>query len=394
MAADAIIFIPGIKGTKLVETNLPTWDTIWSGLQSNFESIEDLELTTAFDGEYYDERIKSLIKPGEIETLAYGEFLYDLGRISNKPVYIFSYDWRLSATSNGERLGMFLDYLTAKSAAVHGKGKAFSKFDFITHSLGNFVLRAYLAGDTKGRMKRVNRVVFTVPPFFGSLDIVTAALIGEGWFPNVRGKIRKLIRVMPGALELLPSYDEASVFKPKAAHSFFKFEDWQGNVTKRSAAATKMKKALGHASSTVSQSLLDPRTLSPSQRKKILVIARDGYETLQSVTVQKRSKDGTTNFVDFDNACKTEDGDGRVPHISSCAFHEELLTLLVDDAIWFREYSHGFVLKDERVQKLVNRFLFKPSRFNWKIPGGSIRRVTKLTRRVHPETRLPYWRPQ
>jgi len=33
MQSDAVIFIPGIKGTKLVETNQAEFDTIWSGVQ-------------------------------------------------------------------------------------------------------------------------------------------------------------------------------------------------------------------------------------------------------------------------------------------------------------------------------------------------------------------------
>ena len=45
MISDAIIFIPGIKGTKLVNTNRVSFDTIWSFMQYNFESIENLELT-------------------------------------------------------------------------------------------------------------------------------------------------------------------------------------------------------------------------------------------------------------------------------------------------------------------------------------------------------------
>ena len=54
--------------------------------------------------------------------------------------------------------------------------------------------------------------MFTVPPFQGAIDIVCAALIGEGVFPNVKAKIRKLIRTFPGALELLPNYAGASRF--------------------------------------------------------------------------------------------------------------------------------------------------------------------------------------
>ena len=57
MSSDAVVFIPGIKGTKLVNTNLVNFDTIWSGLQSNFETIQDLELTLPFNQKYYDEEL-------------------------------------------------------------------------------------------------------------------------------------------------------------------------------------------------------------------------------------------------------------------------------------------------------------------------------------------------
>jgi len=75
MPSEAVIFIPGIKGTKLTSTNRVNFDTIWSGLQSNFETIQDLELTSAHDGKYYDKNIRTIIHPGEIEELAYAEFL-------------------------------------------------------------------------------------------------------------------------------------------------------------------------------------------------------------------------------------------------------------------------------------------------------------------------------
>ena len=77
MNADAVIFIPGIKGTKLVETNRASWDTIWSGIQYNFETLDDLNLTAQYQGKFFEENERSIIRPGEIEALAYGEFLND-----------------------------------------------------------------------------------------------------------------------------------------------------------------------------------------------------------------------------------------------------------------------------------------------------------------------------
>lgn len=396
MTGEAIIFIPGIKGTKLVETNLPTWDTIWSGIQSNFETIEDLELTAAYRNKFFEENPRSIIQPSEIETLAYGEFLNDLK--TEAPIYIFNYDWRLSASHNGARLAEFTDYLIHKSKARSDKSKKkyrkaktpIKSFDFITHSLGNFILRNYLFHHG---FAKVNKIVFTVPPFRGSIDIVSAALIGEGFFPGVKGKIRKILRTMPGALELLPYYSGASRFDTNRAHTFFNFKHWQSNIVDAEGPVPgKMKKALILAKKVVHNELCDLTTLSEQEKNRILIIARGGYKTWQSVTVKKNGPDNYRNFVDFENGLCTNDGDGRVPHISSCYYWDSIQTLMLEDAFWYRDYSHGFVLKDDRVQKLVNRFLFGRRRFDPNIPGGSIKRVKGLRRELDQKTGLPWWR--
>jgi len=390
MTGDAVIFIPGIKGSKLVETNRAPFDTLWSGIQSSFETIDHLELTLGRNRAYYDERIESIIRAGEIEELAYAEFLRDLD--TDKPRFIFNYDWRYSANYNGARLAEFVDFLIDKSAASASVQK-FETFDFITHSLGNFVLRNYML---RAGTKRVGKAVLTVPPFKGSIDIVSAALIGEGFFPNVKATIRKLIRGMPGALELLPTYDGASRFKPSGTHSFFNFNHWQGNITGGKAAeVAKMKRALADARAVVRGQLLDLATLPAALRERILIIARHGYEsTYQSVAVYKKGVGGTANFVDLAHARRGAHGDGRVPHASSCCYHGSVKTLMVLDSIWHREYSHGFVLKDERVQKLVNRFLFGRKKFSHFIPGESVKQVTGLVRKTDAAAGLDHWEAQ
>lgn len=385
MSGDAVIFIPGIKGTTLLETNRANWDTIWSGIQSNFESIEDLELTSAYNGQFFEENPNTIVKAGDIEALAYGEFLDDLR--TDKPVYIFNYDWRLSGSINGQRLSEFMDYLMAKSKARTGNAKTIKKFDFVTHSLGNAVLRNLLHRE---KLKRINKIVFTVPPFKGSLDIVVTALIGEGFFRGVKAKIRKLIRTMPGALELLPSYSGASYYSARKKHDFFKFNQWQSNVRNGDATiAKKLKQALTLASKTVNNDLCDLSTLSKAERKRILILVRGGYKTWQSVPVQVESE-GVESLVDFPGGLQTKDGDGRVPHVSSCLYHDSVNTLVLEDDFWFKDYDHGFFLKDERAQKLVNRFLFSRDEFQYNIPGGSVRKVESLEERKDEKQR-PYW---
>lgn len=381
MAADAVIFIPGIKGTKLVNTNLVSHDIIWSAMQSNFESIEDLELTYALDKQFYDERPEAIIESGELEEFAYAEFIRDLK--PGKPIYIFNYDWRMSAVDNAYRLEAFLVYLTEKSTASQ-ELNTFKSFDFITHSLGNFVLRVYLH---EFGFNRTNKVVFTVPPFKGSLDIVSVATVGEGLFQHVKTKIRKLIRTMPGALELLPTYENASVFDPRRGkHNFFNPDHWQSNITNLRHAdkpkrenAKKFIAALKEAKSTVNNKLLDLNDLSASEKRKCLVLMRTGYDTWQSLRVIKTPPaPNPKNYIDFEHGLKTDNGDGRVPDASSCFYHDAVKTLCVENAFFHRDYSHGLFLKDERVQRVIRKFLKGETGEFWKLPGDSVKRVERL----------------
>jgi hypothetical protein len=152
-----------------------------------------------------------------------------------------------------------------------------------------------------------------------------------------------------------------------------------------------MKKALALSKRSVANELCDLSALPKDARERILIIARGGYETWQSINIMKDGPDRVKNFVDFEGGLRTKDGDGRVPHVSSCCYFDKVQTLMLEDAFWYKDYSHGFVLKDERVQKLVNRFIFGKKRFNYRIPGGSIQQVTGLDRIVDDDTSLPKW---
>jgi Lecithin:cholesterol acyltransferase len=321
---------------------------------------------------------------------------------TDKPVYIFNYDWRHSARVNGEGLNNFINYLINKSRAnknLQKQNKPFRRFDFITHSLGNAPLRSYIK-QFDPKFERINKIIFTVPPFKGSIDIAEVILIGEGFFPNVKGKIRKLIRTFPGALELLPTYAGASRFSPGGQHNFFNYEHWQSNIilpqkinSDKLRIAEKFKITLDIAKKAVKQNIGDLSDLPKSLRDRILIICRDGYKTYQSMRVYKGREAPLKNFFDFENACRNKEGDGKVPHVSSCLYRDKINTVMVKDAWRYLDYSHGFVLKDERVQKLVNRFLFDKKKFDHKVHGGSIQRVVGLENKKDKKKDLPYWEP-
>ena len=370
--SQAVIFIPGIKGTTLVNTNRANYDTIWSAIQSEFEEIEMLELSFDNQGNAVDTWPETLINPGQIESLAYSEFLRDMNR--DKPIYLFNYDWRQTSQSNALRLQVFMDMLIRKSKSSSLFDQSIKRFDLVTHSHGSAIARQLTKLES---FKRIARIVLVTPPLKGALDTVDVVLTGEGFMPGVSAKIRKLIRTFPGALELLPRYSSAQ-FDDNTLVDFFNYSHWQSNITRTTNShASKFKKALHFAKQSVA-ALDDWSTLRTPLRDRILIIARDGYKTAQSVKVVKQSSE-PDNFVQLDDIHYSKSGDGRVPHASSCLWYDKITTLMATDSWRYRDYGHALVLKDERVQKVIRRFLTEKEPFSWNIPGRSIKQVADLT---------------
>lgn len=384
-SSEAIIFLPGIKGTTLVNTNRADYDTIWSAIQSQYEDLDLLELSFDENNLGYDVWPQSLIRPGQIEGLVYSEFLRDIK--TDKPIYLFNYDWRQNSQHNAERLKQFMTMLSAKSEASERFDKPIKNFDMIAHSHGVNVLRQFTK---QYGFDDVGNIILAAPPLRGSLDTIDAILTGEGVFPGVRAKVRKLIRTFPGALELLPTFP-ASTFAEGGAVDFFNPEHWQANITQAgNNYADKFIQTLAIAKQ-VKETEDDWSQLSDDIRKRILIIARDGYDTGQSIKVFKHVEQEPENYVDLENMLFTKNGDGTVAHASSCVWYDSILTLMATDSWRYRDYSHGFILKDERVQKMVRRFLNPEEEFHWSIPGHSIKRVTSLEIQ-ETESGLPDWR--
>ncbi|MDZ8119017.1 esterase/lipase family protein [Pontiella agarivorans] len=394
MAAQATILIPGIKGTKLLNSNEVNHDTIWSGIQSNFESIDDLALTKSYRNRYYDEALESIIQPSEVELLAYGELVGELRKNSSRPVYIFNYDWRYSNVENGERLQDFIGYLIAKSKArrrVDPKQPVFSSFDFITHSMGNQVFRSYL---NLAGFRYVNKAVLAVPPFLGSLEIISGLIKGEGFFAGTKESMRKLVRTWPGALELLPRYAGVSRFENGALHNFYNLNHWQDNLVdikpddsaEKTARKEKLKALIRRGKRMVEQEMVDLDQLSAAEKKRILIVVRDGYKTMQSLQVLKNvPPPGPVNLFNLSKVAVSKDGDGAVAHASSCCYARPddsgVKTVALIKDFWANDNSHGFVLNEGRLQRLIQRFLYSAEPFDHRIPGNSVREVAGVNER-------------
>ncbi len=149
------------------------------------------------------------------------------GRSDDRFVYLFPYDWRYSNVVSAQRLVWFVKQLQNKPIKNWDR-----RFDFVVHSMGGLVLRAFLnewSASGEGPLP-IGRVVFIATPHLGSLDAVEGLISGEAVLFGQRKEIRKLLRTFPSVYELLPRFDHA-VVRDDADVNVFDEKNWQENVT-------------------------------------------------------------------------------------------------------------------------------------------------------------------
>lgn len=374
--SDAVILIPGIKGSQLINVNTHNFHALWRDVRFNFNSVEDLELTEEdLDGNQYEEKIDILIERGSVESLAYKEFMEDLD--VDVPKFYFSYDWRKSNRVNAKKLNEFIEMLKKKSVASTA-AKEIKTVSVVTHSMGNHILRFYIKDYG---FNSLGKVVFVAPPFKGSLAMIKALIMGQGWFKNIKRKLREIVRTFPGAIELLPRYEQAALFKDDTPVDFFNKDHWQEGILKPLHSSNpyikrlteKFLKNLEQAKNDVADLDQWMDGLTEEDKKRMLIIVRDEFKTDQAMRADETHATNK-NEVDIRNAVVTRHGDGVVPHASSCVYYNDVLTLAIENSFRYDDDSHAFVMTEERVQDLVGWF-FGPDTFDYRIPGNSIRRV-------------------
>lgn len=360
------ILIPGIKGTTLVNTNTLDFDTIWSGIQSKFESIYDLELKQ--DTKFEVEK-RSIIERSDVEDLAYREAVIIINRKIESPVYIFGYDWRKSCDENGKQLKKYVDYLKEKLDI--------SRVNFLTHSMGGMVFSCYL-NNLSGNYNIIEHAILTVCPFEGSINSLIALIIGEGGFKfplfNSNDEFRKIARTFPSVYELLPIYQGAVSFANGDSFCLYNPEHWQSNISKNTILLDRLSQLKIFRQT--NPAMLNLSELPNEVKKKLLIIVGEGEKTKNKVFIQTHDPKGrVTNFFDFDQP-ETDKGDGTVPFESSTIYREEILTIAVKSK-WYDKTTHGFFLNDGRVQAVISRFIKDDTHHPewWSDIGGSVRRV-------------------
>ncbi|NNH72951.1 hypothetical protein HLB23_24345 [Nocardia uniformis] len=212
LIADAIVVVPGIMGTELVDTSGSKpkllWGlrpgllaNLWSGSARVFERLKyDPDVTTIEPG-------RLLRTPGYAPLLngiePYTDLVSDLKKIVRHPdaVREFGYDWRLPVRHNAELLAAAVDQHLAWWRSFSKRPDA--KVHLVAHSMGGLLCRA--AASISGAMDNVGVTTTLGTPFEGSAKAAMMLGSGEG-YPLPAKRMRELARTLPGIYDLLPSY--------------------------------------------------------------------------------------------------------------------------------------------------------------------------------------------
>ncbi|HYQ30203.1 MAG TPA: hypothetical protein VER04_23395 [Polyangiaceae bacterium] len=361
MPNNPVVVVPGFVGSNLenyyeVEPRT-TWGT-WKLLETGLAGPDLRALALDADGKN-DAALDVVNRASSLLTGPYAKLVSALRARRSAPVYVFPYDWRYSSAKSGKLLAAFVARVRDKMAAAETGWSG--KIDFVAHSFGGLVFRAFLAESPPSGT--VGQVVFVAVPHRGSLDAVEAMIRGHSTLLDGRKELRKLARNLPSVYEILPTFGNAAQDESGTALDLFKLENWQENVTATGSAGPEQN------GFDVSQARLDaaslqltalrPATDVVNARDVLTIYGEDPNTTLASVRV--RPAPAYKRWFDFDQARKG-DGDGVVlassallPGVASVRLSRQDASILGE--LEARLSFHGFLCALDETQTIVNRFL-------------------------------------
>jgi pimeloyl-ACP methyl ester carboxylesterase len=218
MTRDAVIVVPGIMGSTLVEAE--SGKTLWGFDQAGSwvsawttgSTLERLAVTG-------DERagVVGRVRPvGLLRFPAfapilqgfepYTDLVAGIGRVvaDRGAVCEFAYDWRLSVEHNARELAKTVDWHLGRWRA-HPKGSAGAKVVLVAHSMGGLIARYYT--NVLGGADHVRTTVTLGTPYYGAVKAAHVLACGRGGpVPLPHRRLQRLAVTMPGLYDLLPFY--------------------------------------------------------------------------------------------------------------------------------------------------------------------------------------------
>lgn len=370
----AIVFIPGIKGSRLIDTYPFDWPTRWSLEDMVVGNIIEDPLDMALAEGRYDARDGHWMRPGHAIGLPYRRLVAKLRTWqAPQPLYVHTYDWRKPLETSARRLVRVLDEIQGRERAA-GRSPELS---FVTHSMGGLLLRSALGlRDRRQPFRDVHRVVFIAPPFRGAIGAPYALVVGErdGLFSSDEDQ-RRLARTFPSVYQMTPSWAGAAVDSDSRPLDLFDPANWQANVRDGSgfrAAFLREAEAFvrgnsRHRETRSEAPLLSDRMLA-AHAERVLVLCGAGHATHDQLPVQTANA-RNPNWFDFAGARTTAHGDGTVPMISAAV---KGVTLAAFDGV----AEHALLCREERVANLVSMWLegHKALKMTRRRPQHSVKR--------------------
>ena len=214
---DAVIVIPGIMGSELVDAE--TGDVLWGLSPRSYlrfwtsrGGLERLQVTDQErEGKTGRVRAKGLLRFPVASPIFGGFEPYTrlVAAIRHSLAHSgalceFAYDWRLPVAFNAARLGDAVE-AHLRRWRMHRMGSKDASVVLVAHSMGGLVARCFTG--TMGGASPVRQTVTLGTPFFGAVKAAYLLNAGRGApVPLPRARLRELALTLPGVHDLLPSY--------------------------------------------------------------------------------------------------------------------------------------------------------------------------------------------
>lgn len=349
------IFIPGIKGTELIDTYPMDQPSRWPVAGALPGDMVDDPRVFALQAQNPDGD-KHRLKPGRVVPRICAPLIHALrADLEPQPVLAFGYDWRQPLEHSARRLLRFLDDVVERDEAS-GRAPGLS---FVTHSMGGLLLRSALAlRNREDPFAGIDRVVFIAPPFRGSLGTTFALVAGENdeWL-GIGPAYRKITRGFAPVYQMTPSWPGAACDEDGTELDLFDAANWQANVIRsrsfrsdllRNAEAFVRAGATRHGGQSSAPMLGGDAALAEAA-DKVLVICGSGQPTPCALPVLARNTPNP-HWFDFAHMRMDSHGDGRV-WMPSAAIKGVTLAAFADSG------PHALICRDERVIRLTSLWL-------------------------------------
>jgi hypothetical protein len=370
----AIVFIPGIKGSELIDSYPLDWPVRWSLEDMVIGDIVENPLDLRLTEGRYDAADGHWMRANRLIRYAYGSMLTKLRAWrAPEPLYAHTYDWRKPLELSARRLVDVLEEIEGRERAA---GRS-PQLKFVAHSMGGLLLRSALGlRNARDPFAGVGRIVFIAPPFRGSIGAPYALVVGEkdGWF-GTDEDYRRIARTFPSVYQMTPSWPGAAVNETGQPVDLFDPDRWQANVRQsgefepaflREAEAFVRGRSAKHGGRSAAPMPVDAALARAAD--KVLILCGTGHATHRVLPVQTHNT-RNPNWFDFAGAISDDHGDGRV-HMLSAAIKGVTLAAFAGAG------KHAVLCRDERITNLASLWLEgnKALRMTRRAPHHSVQR--------------------